>query len=84
MVSCYLFRMYLKQIALSNILCTTVNNISVGTLKFARRKDWMCCKLKNFENSIKEYRHLYLERDIVVGEKWFPFKNIYRRLRGDR
>ena len=42
------------------------------------------CKLKNFENLIKEYRRLCLERDTVVGEKWFLFKTIYRRAQGDR
>ena len=31
-----------------------------------------------------EYRRLYLESETVVGETWFLFKNIYRRLRTDR
>ena len=32
------------------------------------------CKLKNFENSIKEYRRLYLKGDTVVVEKWSYLK----------
>ena len=31
-----------------------------------------------------EYRRLYLESETVVGETWFLFKKIYRRLRTDR